>query len=149
MILLVIFGVLFLVWLTSLMSKPKNFPPGPPRLPFIGSLPFMRGSGEQPSLLHGLEENVKEFGPVFGFYFGQTPAVVIADFEMLREAFKTEQLAGRPSIEPNHEMRDGTNKLISFDEVTGINVTKVRHRMHLRTHTVTKSWSFLIKIHWD
>ena len=68
----------------------------------------MRGSGAQPSLLLGFEDNVKEFGPVFGFYFGQTPTVVIADFEMLKEAFKSEQLAARPSIEPNHEMRAGT-----------------------------------------
>ncbi len=67
----------------------------------------MRGSGSKPSLLHGLEENVAKYGPIFGFYFGQTPAVVLADYELIKEAFKSEQLAARPSIEPVQQVRPG------------------------------------------
>ena len=46
----------------------------------IGSLPFMACSGPSPSLLHGIIEKVKKHGPIFGFYFGKTPAVIIADY---------------------------------------------------------------------
>ena len=109
MILFVVLTLLLVFWLVTLTRKPKNFPPGPPRLPFIGGLPYLLGSGGQPSFLHGLEENIEKYGPVFGFYFGQTPAVVISDSGLIKEAFKSEQLAGRPSMEPNQEMRPGIN----------------------------------------
>ncbi len=107
MILFVAVGLLFVFWLMTLTRKPNNFPPGPPRLPFIGGLPYMLSSSGEPSFLHGLEENIEKYGSVFGFYFGQTPAVVIADSGLIKEAYKTEQLAGRPSMEPNQEMRPG------------------------------------------
>jgi len=55
----------------------------------------MLGSSDQPSLLAGLEQNVKKFGPIFGFYFGRTPAVVLADFDLIKEAFKSDSLADR------------------------------------------------------
>ena len=71
----------FLLYLST--RKPKNFPPGPPRLPMVGSLPFMAGSGPSPSLLHGIIEQVKKHGPIFGFYFGKTPNVVIADYQLV------------------------------------------------------------------
>ena len=107
MILWVVFVVLVAVWIYKATRKPENFPPGPPRLPFVGGLPYMMGSGDQPSLLAGLEQNVKKFGPVFGFYFGQTPAVVLADYELVKEAFKSESLASRPSLAPVNEVRPG------------------------------------------
>ncbi len=80
------------------MTKKKKFitlNPGPPRLPLVGGLPYMLGSSDQPSLLAGLEQNVKKFGPIFGFYFGRTPAVVLADFDLIKEAFKSDSLADR------------------------------------------------------
>ena len=93
MILIAIFITLLSIWIYRSTRKPERFPPGPPRLPFVGSLPYMMGSINRPSLLAGLEQNVKKYGPVFGFYFGQTPAVVIADFALLKEAFKSDNLA--------------------------------------------------------
>ena len=78
-----IFAFLLAVLLYLSTRKPKNFPPGPPRLPILGSLPFMTGSGPSPSLLHGIIDQVKKHGPIFGFYFGKTPAVVIADYHLV------------------------------------------------------------------
>jgi hypothetical protein len=80
---LLIFVILLLVWIYQSTRKPKNFPPGPPRLPVVGGLPFMGGSGEKPSLLHGIVDQVKKHGPIFGFYFGKTPTVVIADYHLV------------------------------------------------------------------
>ena len=53
---------LFLVWIVFLSTrKPKSFPPGPPRLPLIGSIPYLRGSGKKSSLLRGITEQVRCF----------------------------------------------------------------------------------------
>ena len=112
MFLWIVFVVLVAVWLFKATRKPDNFPPGPPRLPLVGGLPFMIGSGDQPSLLAGLEQNVKKFGTVFGFYFGRTPAVVLADYDLVKEAFKSEHLAARPSLAPINEVRPGKTDLI-------------------------------------
>jgi Cytochrome P450 len=43
---------------------------------------------------------VKKFGPIFGFYFGSTPAVILADYEIIKEAFKLDALAARPDLNP-------------------------------------------------
>jgi hypothetical protein len=56
--LLCTFVVAFMGWFFIRTRKPKNFPPGPPRLPIFGSLPYMTGSGEVPSLLQGVSEQV-------------------------------------------------------------------------------------------
>jgi len=69
----------------------------------------MLGSSDQPSLLAGLEQNVKKFGPIFGFYFGRTPAVVLADFDLIKEAFKSDRLAARPPLAPINEVRPGND----------------------------------------
>jgi len=58
-VLILFFLVIFSYWLFGKMKKPKDFPPGPARLPFVGSFPFLTGSGPKPSLLRGLTEQVK------------------------------------------------------------------------------------------
>ena len=58
MSLVVLFLVLTLVWVYKKTRKPRGFPPGPPRLPWVGSLPFLHGSGKNFSLLNGLTEQV-------------------------------------------------------------------------------------------
>ena len=37
---------------------------------------------------------------MFGFYFGTTPAVILADYELIKEAFKLDALAARPDLNP-------------------------------------------------
>ena len=37
---------------------------------------------------------------MFGFYFGSTPAVILADYELIKEAFKLDALAARPDLNP-------------------------------------------------
>ncbi len=79
-----IFVLLLLVWIYLRTRKPPNFPPGPPRLPVVGSLPFMGGSGEKPSLLYGIGDQMKKHGKIFGFYFSSTPNVVITDYNLVK-----------------------------------------------------------------
>ena len=51
--------ILILVWTYVRTRKPKNFPPGPPRLPIVGSITYMMGSGNTPSILLGITDQVK------------------------------------------------------------------------------------------
>lgn len=117
--LVIVAVVLLSYWLFTKTRKAKNFPPGPPRLPFLGSFPFLRGSGPKPSLVVGLTEQVmnenyiqtlsnyiqnwniiqvKKHGPIVGFYFGDMPAVYLAEYHLIKEAFKMDSLSARPGI---------------------------------------------------
>ena len=54
-----IFAITFILLLVLYKStkKPNRFPPGPPRLPIIGSLPYINGklkTSDNPSLVHGI-----------------------------------------------------------------------------------------------
>jgi hypothetical protein len=82
-----IFGILFIIWIYQSTRKPKNFPPGPIRLPVVGGFPFMGGSGTRKSLLHGIIDQVNKHGPIVGFYFGKTPTVVIAEYNLVCHSF--------------------------------------------------------------
>ncbi len=50
--------ILLLAWTYLRTRKPKNFPPGPPRLPIVGSITYMMGCGNKPSLLLGITDQV-------------------------------------------------------------------------------------------
>jgi hypothetical protein len=45
------FVVLLLVRIYKSTRKPDKFPPGPPRLPVVGGLPYLVGSSQKSSLL--------------------------------------------------------------------------------------------------
>ncbi len=55
---------LLLLLLRFLFRRPPGFPPGPPRLPLVGSLPFAVGGGKKPSLFHGSRDLVRKYGKV-------------------------------------------------------------------------------------
>ena len=102
--------VLFCIWWYSNCKIPKRFPPGPPRYPFIGSLNFMLRRGrhtKEKSFMHGILHNVEKYGKILGFYLGSKPFVVIADYSMMKELLKREELSGRPPVTPLNEFRPG------------------------------------------
>ena len=100
-------------------QKPEGFPPGPPRYPFVGSLPsFLFGKKDKTgkrtktaTLLRFLEK----YGDMVGFYIGKTPAVVISDFDMLKSLFKMEETIGRTASYPSNELRPGWQATNSSD----------------------------------
>nr|AKH03514.1 cytochrome P450 3075C1 [Paracyclopina nana] len=108
---LLVSGLLFLLLLFLVRGtyKPEHFPPGPPRIPLVGSLlcMHMRGSGSSPSLLHSFQDAAHAYGNLVGFYLGSFPALLVSDFQALKELFKLEELSARPPIRPNNEWRPG------------------------------------------
>ncbi len=45
---------------------------------------------------------MKKHGPIFGFYFGSTPAVILAEYSLIKETFKNDSLAARPDLTPGN-----------------------------------------------
>ena len=104
------FVVIFCIWWYANSTSPKKFPPGPPRYPLIGSLPFMlsRGrQGKEKSFMHGILYNVKKYGKILGFHLGSKPFVVIADYNLMKDLLKREELSGRPPVVPMSDFRPG------------------------------------------
>ncbi|KAG0710129.1 Methyl farnesoate epoxidase [Chionoecetes opilio] len=85
--------VVILVGLLYLgMRKPRGYPPGPPRLPLLGFLPFLDSH-----LPHKQMWRLSDtYGPVVGLYFGTQPAVVVNGWEAVKEALQNDDLNGRP-----------------------------------------------------
>ena len=60
-IILVVIALLILLTYKG-TQKPKRFPPGPPRLPIIGSLPYIMSKSdpsEPPSLMTGIIQGLR------------------------------------------------------------------------------------------
>ena len=116
LVLVTVILVLFTFWWYSNTTKPENFPPGPPRYPLIGSLPFMLRKGNQrteKSFMHGILHNIERYGKLVGFYMGSKPFVVVADYDTMKDLLKREEVSGRPPIAPLSEFRPGYNTLDS------------------------------------
>ncbi|XP_050712088.1 methyl farnesoate epoxidase-like isoform X4 [Eriocheir sinensis] len=82
--------VLLLLYLGT--RKPRGYPPGPPRLPLMGYIPFMDANLPHKKLWR----LSSTYGPVVGLFFGNRPAVVVNGWEAVKEALMNEDLNGRP-----------------------------------------------------
>ncbi|EDL30911.1 cytochrome P450 2J5 isoform 1 [Mus musculus] len=81
---LVLAVVTFLFLINILRSRhPKNYPPGPWRLPFVGN--FFQIDTKQTHLV--LQQFVKKYGNVFSLELGQSPVVVVSGLPLIKEMF--------------------------------------------------------------
>ena len=90
-ILLTVALVLLFKWIISRLQKPPLFPPGPPSVPVLGSLPFLPGRGVEKFV----SEYVSSFGPVTGLMVGSYHAAMINDWRLARQLFSKEEFSGR------------------------------------------------------
>lgn len=89
-----IFTVLLTIFLALLIlycfhwyvSIPKNLPPGPLSLPFVGSYLQLKFGSKDRNEITTLEKWSKKFGSIFGFYIGQKFVVVLGNYEMIEKA---------------------------------------------------------------
>uniref|UniRef100_A0A1L8E4N0 Putative cytochrome n=1 Tax=Nyssomyia neivai TaxID=330878 RepID=A0A1L8E4N0_9DIPT len=91
--------------------RPKNFPPGPPRIPIFGSYLFL--------LLINHKELHKAVlilckwykSKTIGLYVGGAPTIVCNEYEGVKEILNRSEFDGRPDIylarmrDPNHNLR--------------------------------------------
>ncbi|CAK6970127.1 cytochrome P450 2F2-like [Scomber scombrus] len=92
-LILLCFCVCFLL-AQFISRRPKNFPPGPTVLPFLGNVLSL--SLENP--LSDFERLRKTYGNVYSLYIGSKPAVIINGLKAMKEAMVTKatEFAGRP-----------------------------------------------------
>ncbi|XP_031627920.1 probable cytochrome P450 304a1 [Contarinia nasturtii] len=94
-----------------LFSKPVNFPPGPPNVPFFGGYIFMLLLNY--NHLHRAVNRICKFykTTVIGFYLGEWPCIVLNDSENVKKALFHRDFDGRPDIlmgrlrHPNLDLR--------------------------------------------
>lgn len=76
-----IFCFLLLYFLSRSISKPRDFPPGPPNIPLIGGLfSIVKHS----SRFHAFKALVEEHGNICGLFLGSRKVVIIADYKVLK-----------------------------------------------------------------
>jgi len=74
----------------------ESLPPGPPSLPIVGSLPFLK-------VKHGLantlvNKNLYHYDPKFcTVWIGSRPVIMIQDFQLAKEIFARDEFSGRPN----------------------------------------------------
>ncbi|XP_038189418.1 cytochrome P450 2J3-like isoform X2 [Arvicola amphibius] len=76
--------------------RPKNYPPGPRRLPFIGNI--LQLDKEQPHL--AIQQLVKKYGNVISLDLGIMSSVIVSSLPLIKEAFTQleENFMSRPKF---------------------------------------------------
>ena len=57
--------------------------------------------------MHGIFTNVEKYGKLLGFYIGSQPYVVVADYDIMKDLLKRDEVSGRPDISPFNDGRPG------------------------------------------
>ncbi|KAG5601116.1 hypothetical protein H5410_032486 [Solanum commersonii] len=94
---LLFFFTLFIVIRQWRNKKQNKLPPGPWKLPIIGSLHHLIGGGLPHRVLRNLSQR---YGPLMYLQMGQVPTVVISSPSMAKQVLKTHDLAfvNRPQL---------------------------------------------------
>ena len=85
-----IYVVIFILFYKN-TRRANNFPHGPPRLPIIGAIPYIRtrtDSSKSMSMLIGVINPEEKYGQYVGCYASYLPNVVMADFETTKKFLK-------------------------------------------------------------
>lgn len=91
--------VLYRCW-RYMFERPPNYPPGPPRLPWLGSYPFLLALNYKQ--LHRATETLSRWyrTPVLGFHYaGNVPVMTVHEMSVARELLNNPDFEGRPVFE--------------------------------------------------
>ncbi|XP_031233740.1 cytochrome P450 2J3-like isoform X1 [Mastomys coucha] len=108
--------VIFLFLADFLKSRrPKNYPPGPPRLPFVGN--FFQTDFTQPHL--AVQKFVKKYGNVISLDFGIMSSVIISSLPLIKEAFShlDENFINRPIFPLQKHIFNGNGLIFSSGKI--------------------------------
>ncbi|KAL0278353.1 UNVERIFIED_CONTAM: hypothetical protein PYX00_000191 [Menopon gallinae] len=93
MIALILICVVLLLFQWSI-KRPRNFPPGPPSIPILGSVPFLELNN-----FHLSAEKLRDkYGPVIGLRFGNRNAIIVCGAREVEETLRRDEFQGRPQF---------------------------------------------------
>ena len=76
------------------------YPPGPPSLPVVGSVPFLKRD-----LFETLLDLKERYGKIFAFDVGSSPVVMVADYDLYAELSARDEFAARPGKDCHHVIK--------------------------------------------
>jgi len=105
---------ILIVFCIKASIRPSNFPPGPPCIAWLGSLPWLDVRNLSRSFLNLSQK----YGEIFSIFVGTKPVVVLNSWELVSEAMRRPEFAGRPGNFSGTFFQKGK---------TGITTTEGRH----------------------
>ena len=87
-------ATIFLVAVIKASVRPRNFPPGPIGLPFVGHIPFM----DVKNLGRSCKKLGQKYGDIFSLFMGTRPVVILNSWTLIKEAFAKKEFSGRPNM---------------------------------------------------
>ncbi|XP_017901051.1 PREDICTED: cytochrome P450 2J2-like [Capra hircus] len=94
----VLLGTLAFLLFVDFMKRrhPKNYPPGPPRLPFVGNL--LQLDPKKGHLV--LQEFMKKYGNIFSLDLGSFPSILLTGLPLIKEALvhQGQNFSNRPVV---------------------------------------------------
>ncbi|XP_053679606.1 probable cytochrome P450 304a1 [Anopheles nili] len=81
-----------------IIYRPRQFPPGLPRLPLLGSYPFLLAINY--NHLHRAAATLSRVlgCKLIGIFLGETPAVIVNDHTIVRQVLQRSEFDGRPDL---------------------------------------------------
>lgn len=89
---LALLSILILQYVYKQVKICRNLPPGPWGLPIVGILNYI-GSEKHTSFMN----LAKQYGTLFSARLGSQLTVVISDYKLMRQAFRSQDFVGRPN----------------------------------------------------
>ena len=123
-------GLLMFLWIRG-TSKPPNFPPGPDRLPILGSVRAMKNPWQsKPSIFWAVVKCKEKYGDIFSMYLGNLRTVIFTNYDDCKEVFNMEESIGRPptkpvDIRPGWEIPQELDPLVNKDRQPGVILSSV------------------------
>lgn len=87
--------ILIVVFILKARKKPKNFPPGPPKWPIIGTYALSPLNQTKDNHRVIVANMVADHGPTIGTFVGASPVIYLQDPVMTRKLFSMEVFSGR------------------------------------------------------
>ena len=114
-----VFVAIFLgIWLYLSTRLPEGFPPGPRPLPVLGNLGILAKNPPQSHQI--LKALSKEYGPVVGLKMGSYPAIILNEFDAMKECLvnKADAFSARPSF--MYVVNEVVTRPVHVGEVGGV-----------------------------
>ena len=112
-----IIGTLISIYFLIKYQRRRQYriPSGPPKIPFVGSLPFLHGEGISDKLCH---KSLEKYGKDFCAIWAPNLNIIIQDFDLAKDLLSRDEFSDRAPV-PSGEVRGYENKLLGIFATSG------------------------------